>query len=50
MLTSMDLSVIILVVIVLVGLSGLRVANQYQRAVSKPPFRPLSANEPAVSW
>lgn len=29
----MDLSVIVLVIVVLLGLSGLRIANQYQRAV-----------------
>jgi regulator of protease activity HflC (stomatin/prohibitin superfamily) len=46
----MDLSVIILVVIVLVGLSGLRVANQYQRAVVLRLGEFQSIRGPGLYW
>ena len=46
----MYLSVIILVVIVLVGLSGLRIANQYQRAVVLRLGEFQSIRGPGLYW
>jgi len=47
---SMDLSVIILVVIVLLGLSGVRIANQYERAVVLRLGRYQAIREPGLYW
>ena len=46
----MDLSVIILVVIVLLGLSGVRIANQYERAVVLRLGRYQAIREPGLYW
>ncbi|HMA71485.1 MAG TPA: slipin family protein [Xanthobacteraceae bacterium] len=46
----MDLSVIVLVIIVLLGLSGLRIANQYQRAVVLRLGRYQAIREPGLYW
>jgi regulator of protease activity HflC (stomatin/prohibitin superfamily) len=46
----MDLPVIILVIIILVGLSGLRVANQYQRAVVLRLGQFQSIRGPGLYW
>jgi len=47
---SMDLSVIILVIIVLLGLSGVRIANQYERAVVLRLGRYQAIREPGLYW
>jgi len=46
----MDLSVIILVIIVLLGLSGVRIANQYERAVVLRLGRYQAIREPGLYW
>ena len=47
---SMDLSAIILVVIVLLGLSGVRIANQYERAVVLRLGQYQAIREPGLYW